>query len=149
MRKPVVALVTVLALAAAGGVGFALFERHERGGLVAKSERVCDGREQPVAGVPATLPLGLPTTAGSTLLNVDTQGKTTVAFVKLDGGRDDIVTVRDKVLTDLKAAGYTVEGTDQEPGYEAEAQLAGTNEGTLKVSPLCEGLLEVRYKIEQ
>ena len=126
MRKPaVVALVVVLALIALGGIGFAVFEHHERGGLVAKSERPCDGREKPVAGGPASLPLGLPATAGVTLLNVATQGSTTVAF------------------------GYTVEGTDQEPGYEAEAELAGTHEGTLKVSPLCTGLLEVRYKIEQ
>ena len=32
---------------------------------------------------------------------------------------------------------------------EAEAQVRGRYEGTVKVSPLCEGLLEVRYKIEQ
>lgn len=78
-----------------------------------------------------------------------TQGKTTVAFAKIPGGRDDIVAVRDRVLADLKTAGYTTVGTDQEPGYEAEAELGGKHDGTLKVSPLCEGLLEVRYKIQQ
>jgi hypothetical protein len=149
VKKPVLALVVVLALAAVGGVGFALFERHERGGLVTQSERPCDGREIPASGVPAALPLGLPATAGSTLLSVVEQGSTTVAFVKVDGGRKDIVTVRDAVLRDLGTAGYATVGTDQEPGYEAEAQLKGRYEGTLKVSPLCEGLLEVRYKIEQ
>lgn len=150
MRRPaVLALVVVVALPAVGGVGWALFERHERGGLVTASERPCDGREQPVAGVPATLPLQLPVTQGSTLLRVRTQGSTTVAFARVPGGRGDIVAVRDRVLADLKGAGYATTGTDQEPGYEAEAEVKGRYEGTLKVSPLCTGVLEVRYKIEQ
>lgn len=150
MRRPLLlALVAVLALVAAGGVGWALFERHERGGLVTASERPCDGREQPVAGVPATLPLQLPTTTGTTLLQVQTQGSTTVAFARMPGGRGDIVAVRDRVLADLEGAGYATTGTDQEPGYEAEAEVEGRYEGTLKVSPLCTGLLEVRYKVEQ
>jgi hypothetical protein len=130
-----------------GGIGWALFERHERGGLVKKSERSCQGLDDPSATT--TLPLGLPLTPGETVLRVTTQGKTTIAFAKIPGGRDDIVAVRDRVLTDLRAAGYIVKGTDQEPGYEAEAELAGTHEGTLKVSPLCTGLLEIRYKIQQ
>ncbi len=143
-----IALIVVLVLAAAGGIGFALFERHERGGLVAASEQTCDGRAQPVAGAPSTLPLDLPLTAGGRVLNVTEQGRTVVAFASLPGSRPDIVAVRDQVLRDLAGAGYTTVGTDQEPGYEAEAELAGTHEGTLKVSPLCEGLLEVRYKID-
>lgn len=149
MKKPVLALVVVLVLAAVGGIGFALFERHDRGSLVSKSERACDGREKPVAGAPADLPLGLPRTAATTVLNVTAQGATTVAFARAEGGRDDIVAVRDRVLDDLKGAGYTVVGTDQEPGYEAEAELKGRYAGTVKVSPLCDGLLEVRYKIER
>jgi len=149
VKKPVVALVAVLALLAIGGIGFALFERHERGGLAATSEHACAGRDQPAAGAPAELPLGLPATAGETVLSTAEQGRTLVAFASLPGGRDDIVAVRDRVLTDLGTAGYEVVGTDQEPGYEAEAELAGTHEGTLKVSPLCEGLLEVRYKIDR
>lgn len=149
MKKPVVAALAVLALLAAGGLGFALFERNERGGLVAKSEQACDGREQPVSGAPSALPDDLPLTEGATILNVTSQGRTDVAFAKVEGGRDDIVAVRDKVLADLKGAGYETVGTDQEPGYEAEAEIKGTYEGTLKVSPLCEGLLEVRYKIER
>lgn len=125
-----------------------MFERHERGGLVTKSEQSCGGRAEPKAGAPAALPAGLPKTGDETVLNVATQGKTTVAFASIAGGRDDIVSVRDRVLDDLKKVGYTVVGTDQEPGYEAEAELGGTHPGSLKVSPLCEGLLEVRYKIE-
>ncbi|MCW2779287.1 MAG: hypothetical protein JWN17_3012 [Frankiales bacterium] len=149
MKKPVVALVAVVAVAAVGGLGAALFVRHEHAGLVTQSQRPCDGREVPASGVPASLPLGLPASSGATLLSVSTQGSTTVAFAKVDGGRKDIVAVRDRVLGDLKGAGYATVGTDQEPGYEAEAEIKGRYEGTLKVSPLCEGLLEVRYKIEQ
>lgn len=148
MNKPVAALVVVLVLAALGGLGFALVERHNRGSLVKKSEQACGGRDMPAAGAPSTLPLGLPSTAGATVLSVAMQGRTTVAFAKVPGSRDDIVATRDRVVGDLTAAGYRVVGTDQEPGFEAEAQLAGTRTGTLKVSPLCGGLLEVRYKIE-
>ena len=133
----------------AGGTGgFAVFERQEREGLATKSEQACTGRDKPAPGAPSSLPLGLPLTAGETVLEVATQGKTTVAFASEPGGRDDIVAVRDKVLVDLARVGYTVVGVDQEPGYEAEAELSGTHPGSVKVSPLCEGLLEVRYKIE-
>ena len=138
----------VVGVVAAGGVGFAVFEKIERGGLAKKSEQACGDRDDPAPGAPSTLPLGLPLTDGEKVLQVVTQGKTTVAFASEPGGRDDIVSVRDRVLADLAKAGYTVVGTDQEPGYEAEAELDGTHPGSLKVSPLCEGLLEVRYKIE-
>jgi hypothetical protein len=147
MRKPAAAGL-VVALVVAGLGGFAVFEHVERAGLAGKSEQACAGRDEPAAGAPATLPLDLPLTEGEKVLDVATQGRTTVAFASEPGGRDDIVAVRDKVLADLAKAGYTVVGTDQEPGYEAEAELAGTHPGSLKVSPLCEGLLEVRYKIE-
>ena len=109
----------------------------------------CTGQEVPVADAPAQLPLGLPASAGSTVLRVAEQGRTTVAFASLPGTRDEIVPVRDRVLQDLATAGYRVVGTDQELGYEAEAELAGPYEGTLKVAPLCGELLEVRYKIDR
>ncbi len=146
-RRSVLAVVVVLAVLAVGGVGFALFERHERGGLVAKSERACGGLDEPEDGVPASLPLGLPLPSGGTILEVTEQGSTSVAFVSVEGGREDLVDVRDDVLADLKAVGYETVGTDQEPGYEAEAEVGGVHEGTVKVSPLCEGLIQVRYAV--
>lgn len=148
MRKPLVAGLVAVAVLAAGGAGFAVFEHYEREGLATRSERACAGRDKPAPDAPAALPLELPLTEGEKVLRVATQGRTTVAFASEPGGRGDIVAVRDKVLADLARAGYTVVGTDQEPGYEAEAELAGTHPGSLKVSPLCEGLLEIRYKIE-
>jgi hypothetical protein len=149
MKKPVVALLVVLGLLAAGGIGWALFERHERSGIKKTAEKSCAGLDTPEAGAPKELPLGLPLSDGETVLSVTTQGKTTIAFAKMPGTRDDVVKVRDQVLTDLKAKGYTVPGTDQEPGYEAEAELGGTHEGTLKVAPLCQDVLSIRYKINQ
>jgi hypothetical protein len=139
--------VVVVAGLAAGGA-FALHEHRHRADLVSSSEQACTGQDRPAAGAPDRLPVGLPLTSGGTVLRVAAQGRTVVAFASLPGGRGDIVQVRDAVLADLRGAGYTVAGTDQEPGYEAEAELAGTHEGTLKVSPLCAGLLEVRYKID-
>ena len=145
-RTALAAAVVVVAGLAAGGA-FALHEHRHRADLVSTSEQACAGqdRPRPAPGRAARraaddhrrdrAPGGRP-------------GRTVVAFASLPGRRGDIVQVRDAVLADLRGAGYTVAGTDQEPGYEAEAELAGTHEGTLKVSPLCAGLLEVRYKID-
>lgn len=148
MQRSVVTSLALVGVLSVSVAGFVVFEQFERKGLVTASERACSGQDQPEAGAPAVLPLDLPLTEGEKVLRVATQGATTVAFASEPGGREDIVAVRDKVLADLATAGYTVVGTDQEPGYEAEAELAGTHPGSLKVSPLCEGLLEVRYKIE-
>lgn len=145
MRTPVKVAVAVVALAALGGAGFAGFEVFERSELAGKAAKDCTFQDKTTA---TALPLDLPLTEGEEILEITSQGKTTVAFASEPGGRDDIVAVRDRVLADLKAAGYTVDGTDQEPGYEAEAEISGPHVGTIKVSPLCTGLLEVRYKLE-
>ncbi len=141
--KVVAGLVIVAAIA---GLGFWLFERHERSGIAAKAEEPCGTLDTPESG--ASLPVGLTLPAEQKLLRVQTQGKTTVAFTSTAGGRDDIVEVRDRVLDLLKTRGFTVKGTDQEPGYEAEAELTGIVDGTIRVKPLCTGRLEIRYKIE-
>jgi hypothetical protein len=147
MKSPVAkVLIAVVVLALVGGLGFYLFERNERSGIAAKASEPCGTLDTPESG--ATLPAGLALPPGQKLLRVQTQGKTSVAFASTAGGRDDIVKVRDDVLALLKTGGFTVKGTDQEPGYEAEAEVAGPVEGTIRVKPLCEGRLEVRYKIE-
>jgi hypothetical protein len=150
MKRPVVLIVVVVVLlAVVASVGFYLFEKHERGGIKAEAAKPCGTLADPSPGAPAELPLGLPLSAGSKVLRVAEQGKTTVAFAATQGTRDDVVTVRDRVLSDLAGAGYRATGTDQEPGFEAEAELAGTHDGTLRVKPLCTGVLEVRYTIER
>ncbi len=139
-------LLALLALLVVGGGGFYLFEKHERAGLAGAATEACGDEDAP--STTATLPFDLPLPEGGAVLRSDKQGATTVAFASVPGGRDDIVEQRDAVLEQLKTKGYTVAGTDQEPGYEAEAQLEGTHTGTLRVKPLCKGQLEVRYKIE-
>lgn len=140
-------LLAVPLAALLAGAGFYGFERFERGEIAQQATVACGDDAAPAAGS-ADLPFDLPLSEGEAVLRTATQGATTVAFASLEGGRDDIVETRDAVLRDLEAVGYRVTGTDQEPGYEAEAQLAGPHTGTLRVKPLCEGLLEVRYKIE-
>lgn len=141
--KTAIAVVSAVML---GGAGFVVFEKFERAGIAEAATVDCEGRTTSTA---SALPLDLPLSEGAQVLRVDTQGATTVAFASLPGGRDDIVARRDAVLRDLQAAGYRVTGSDQEPGFEAEAQIAGPHEGTVRIKPLCTGLLEVRYKIEQ
>jgi hypothetical protein len=107
----------------------------------------CTGLGTPEAGAPTELPLGLPLTAGATVLRVETQGKTLISYAKLPGHDGDLVAVRDKVLAELKLKGYNASNLDAEPGFEAEAELSGTHHGTLKVTPLCKDLLQIRYKV--
>jgi len=115
----------------------------------AEPPKPCTGIDSPEAGAPTELPLGLPLTAGATVLRVETQGKTLISYAKLPGDEDDLVAVRDKVLAELKTKGYIASNLDAEAGFEAEAELNGTHHGTLKVTPLCKDLLQIRYKVNQ
>ncbi len=140
-----IVLAALVLVAVLGGGGFYLFEKNERAGLAGAAGEACGDDVAPSTST--TLPLGLPLTDGAAILRTATQGATTVAFTSIPGDRSTIVEVRDAVLADLKTAGYTVDGTDQEPTYEAEAQISGPHEGSIRVKPLCTGLLEVRYRI--
>ena len=100
----------------------------------------------PSADPAATLPDGFPTLAGQVLYEPSKQGSTTIVFGRVKG--EDFVGVRDQLTTQLVAAGYKIPGKDQE-SVEAEAEFDGPHVGTIKVQPLCEGYVYVRYKIEQ
>ena len=112
----------------------------------ARQEEPCGDKDTPT-GAP-TPPASLRLPSDAKLLRVASQGKTVVVFTSTAGGPDDLVAIRDRVLEQLKATGSTVVGTDQEPGAEAEAEVGGTFDGTLRVTPLCAGRVEVRYKVE-
>ncbi|MCU1673406.1 MAG: hypothetical protein JWN77_1519 [Frankiales bacterium] len=99
----------------------------------------------PAADPTATLPEGFPVLADQVLYEPSKQGATTIVFARLD--TSDFVKVRDELVDELKAAGYTIDGTDQE-SVEAEAQFSGKQTGTIKVQPLCKGKVSVRYKVE-
>jgi len=144
-RRLLQLLAGLVVLAVLAAVGFYVFERFERSEIAAKAEVACPSA--PPAGT--ALPLDLPLPQGGTVRSVAEQGRTSVSLIDVPGGLDDIVRVRDAVVSDLQGAGYELVDTDQEPGYEAEAEVAGPHDGTLRVKPLCEGVLEVRYAVQQ
>lgn len=94
------------------------------------------------------LPADFPGLAGSRLYRFESQGKTRIWYATADGGTDDIVPVRDRIVDGLAAKGYEIEGTDQEKGAEAEAEFKGGHVGTVRTRPLCQGHVEIRYKLE-
>lgn len=114
----------------------------------------CGGASKDAAGEPcgalptrdpsAALPSGFPQREGEVLYGPAAQGKTSIVFGLVPDG--DFVAVRDGVVDRLRAAGYDIVGTDQE-AVEAEAEFTGPHEGTVKVQPLCQGYVTVRYKL--
>lgn len=129
MRRTLAALTLVPLLAACGG------------GSQDDAGRTCG--TLPTADPAATLPTGFPALAGQVLYGPASQGKTQLVFALV--ADSDFVGVRDDLVAKLKAAGYEVPGTDQE-AVEAEAEFTGPHEGTIKVTPLCQGQVTVRYK---
>ena len=101
----------------------------------------------PTADPAAKLPPGFPA-RDQVLYEPSTQGKTLIVFGLVDEG--DFVEVRDDYVDKLKAAGWTIDGTDQE-SVEAEAQFSkktpALQTGTIKVEPFCKGYVTVRYKL--
>ena len=108
----------------------------------------------PAADPAASLPPGFPQLPGQVLYGPASQGATTIVFGRVEG--DDFEALRDQLATSLTDAGYTLDGTDQE-AVEAEAHFVtsasrrGTGsqprEGSVRVKQLCEGVLEVRYRL--
>jgi hypothetical protein len=140
--KVVLALVVVAGLAVGG---WAVFEHFEREGVAKKGERACGTLDTPKSGV--ALPPGVTLPDGLKLLDVVTQGKTVLVVASQEGTRGQVVAVRDSLVQALAAVGFTKKGQDQEPGYEAEAQLGGRADASLKVRPLCQDRLEVRLTL--
>ena len=110
--------------------------------IAAGADKACSAL--PTADAAATLPADFPTFGDVVLYEPSSQGKTSIVFGLI--ADSDFVKVRDAQVATLKAAGYTIEGTDQE-SVEAEAEFTGAHEGTVKVQPLCAGHVSIRYKI--
>ena len=149
MNLRVKLLVGVVAVAGIGVGGFFVFEYFDHHEKVKDSTRACGDLLTPTSG--AALPSGLAFTlpTGQKLLTVVTQGKTSAVTVSVEGGRKDLVDLRDQAVTDMKAQGYTASATDQEPTYEAEGRFGGKVDGTINVQPLCKGYDKIRYKFNQ
>ena len=95
------------------------------------------------------LPSDVPAPAGaSSAYESQSQGATKFWFFAVDGTPDDLASQRDAYDDTLKAKGYTIKGTDQEEGAEAEAEFEGPHGGTTQFIPLCQGKIRVRVKLE-
>jgi len=92
------------------------------------------------------LPSDVPS-PGGTVYDYNSQGKTQFWFAAVDGGPDQLESLRDAYNTTLTGKGYKIEGTDQEDGAEAEAEFSGAHEGTTQFIPLCSGKVRVRIKL--
>jgi hypothetical protein len=92
------------------------------------------------------LPSDIPS-PGGTVYDYNSQGKTQFWFVAIDGGPDQLESLRDTYNTTLTGKGYTIKHTDQEDGAEAEAEFSGAHEGTTQFIPLCSGKVRVRIKL--
>ena len=108
-----------------------------------------EGAAAPCASLPAadpaaSLPAGFPRLDDQVLYASDAQGATRIVFGRVPG--EDFAALRDELAADLEAAGYAVDGTDQE-AVEAEAHFSAPTEGSVRVKQLCDGLLEVRYRL--
>jgi hypothetical protein len=103
----------------------------------------------PTGDPSAAMPPGLPPVPGQVLHDPSQQGKTYFVFGLVK--TKDFVKLRDDYVTKLKAAGWHIDGTDQESA-EAEAQFSKNPPlvaGTIKVVPFpgCSGYVRVRYKL--
>lgn len=106
-------------------------------------------RAQPCTSLPAAdpaavLPDGFPVLPDQVLYGPASQGATRIVFGRVEGS--DFVALRDRLASELTAAGYALDGTDQE-AVEAEAHFSSPREGSVKVQRLCDGVLSVRYRL--
>lgn len=92
----------------------------------------------------ASLPDGFPRLDDQVLYGAASQGATRIVFGRVPG--EDFEALRDELAASLEGAGYSLDGTDQE-AVEAEAHFSRPIEGSVRVKRLCEGLLEVRYRL--
>lgn len=140
------ALVGGVVVALLAVAGWRVFEHFDQQGKIKDAGKPCTELDRPTLG--ASLPAGFALPDGQKLLKVQTTGKTSVVFASLDGGRNELVDVRDAIVAELERAGYRKTGSDQEPTFEADATVskAGADD-TINVRPLCSGRLVVRYTI--
>jgi hypothetical protein len=117
-------------------------DKHATGG--APGTQACGAL--PTADPGAKLPPGFPA-RDQVLYEPSTQGKTEIVIGLVY--ESDIVEVRDDYVEKLTAAGWKIDGKDQE-SVEAEAQFSKSSPtlvtGTIKVEPFCKGYVTVRYK---
>jgi hypothetical protein len=109
----------------------------------------CGAAARPDPKAARQLPAGFPTVTGWRATEVVTQGRTHAIHGSVPAELGEIVAMRDAAVAAIGAAGYVKTGSDQEPGFEADADFDGPHRGNLRVRALCSGYLDVIYTIEQ
>lgn len=100
----------------------------------------------PTADPSAKLPTGFPDRGNQVLYQPETEGKTQIVWALVH--ETDFVHVRDDYVNRLRAAGWHLDGTDQE-AVEAEAHFSKNPPlvtASIKVAPLCKGYITIRYR---
>lgn len=148
MKRPVQIIVGLVVLAVVGLVGWRVFEHFDQQDKIKNATKDCTTFDVTKPG--AAVPEGFSLPEGQKLLEVQSVGKTAVVRASLPGSRGDLVAVRDRVATELKAQGYTLTSTDQEPTFEADGVVtkAGVAD-SINVRPLCAGRVVVRYTLHR
>lgn len=99
------------------------------------------------ASASTPVPGDVPVPDGANAYSYNSQGKTRIWFLALDGRGSDLTSLRDAFDNALKGKGYEIEGTDQEPGAEADSEFKGPHEGTSNFQPVCSGKVRLRLKL--
>jgi hypothetical protein len=115
----------------------------------AAAESECGQKTTPRPELLGQLPAGFPTVTGWQPTEVSNQGQTRAVSGVLRGEVADLVTVRDNAADEIVADGYEQTGSDEEVGYEAEAEFEGPQEVSIKVRPLCRDHLVLTYTVRQ
>jgi len=131
----------LLLAALAGCAGGSPAEVEQFGGE--EFARPCAGVESPLNS-DAVVPAGFPVYDGWQGTLRATQGKTVIVFGRAPA--DDVAVVQARQRSQLEAAGLRIVSTDREGQAEAEISFAGVREGSVQITPLCRGTVQIRYK---
>lgn len=134
---------------APGSSGLASSASGEASGTAAAAQAACGQQPAPHPELASQLPANFPTVTGWQPTKVTTQGQTREVSGVLRGEVGDLVTVRDTAADELVSSGYHQTGSDEEVGYEAEAEFEGPQEVSIKVKPLCRDYLVLSYTVRQ
>ena len=118
-------------------------------GTAAAAEAACGQQPAPRPELIGQLPGGFPTITGWQPTKVTNQGQSREVSGVLRGKVSELVTVRDNAADELVSSGYDQTGSDEEAGYEAEAEFEGPQEVSIKVKPLCRDYLVLTYTVRQ
>ncbi len=107
-------------------------------------DRPCAGVASPLDAA-ATVPTGFPAYVGWQGTLRATQGKTVILFGRAPA--TDVAVVQATQRAQLEAAGLRIVSTDREGQAEAEISFDGDREGSVQITPLCRGMVQIRYKL--